>query len=109
MLTCKIERAIGAGIFRDRDVNSEAEEKTSLFDNLLKNSVGRNEGSVEKKLRETGDWLNRQTQRTSRSAGKQILMSMFVWVLPIWVVAFLVAAGMIELPFITPFLEDIVS
>ncbi|KAI3466966.1 hypothetical protein Pfo_023629 [Paulownia fortunei] len=105
----EIERAIGAGIFRERDINSEAEEKTSLFDNMLRNSVGKSEGSVEKKLRETGEWLIDQTERTSRSAGKQILMTMFLWIMPMWMFAFLVASGVVQLPFDTPFLVDLLS
>lgn len=106
----EIERAIGAGIFRDRDVNSEAAgEKASLFGNILSNSVGKNEGPVEKRLRETGEWLLHQTETTSRSAGKQILVSIFVWMIPLWISAFVVASGALRLPFHTPFLDDLIS
>ncbi|KAK6134183.1 hypothetical protein DH2020_011833 [Rehmannia glutinosa] len=107
----EIERAIGAGIFRDSDTNRQAEreENSSLFGNILRNSVGENEGSVEKQLRETGEWLIDQTERTSRSAGKQILITMFVWIMPMWIFAFLVAAGVVHLPFSTPFLDDLIS
>ncbi|KAL0430270.1 UNVERIFIED_CONTAM: hypothetical protein Sradi_0653000 [Sesamum radiatum] len=80
-----------------------------MFDNMLRNSVGKSEGSVEKKLRETGEWLIERTERTSRAAGKQILVSMFVWMIPVWIFAFLVASGMVQLPFDTPFLEDLIS
>ncbi|KAL8034992.1 hypothetical protein ABFX02_12G067800 [Erythranthe guttata] len=105
----EIERAIGAGVFRDRDNYGEEKEetKTSLFDNLLSNSVGKSEGSVEKQLRETGEWLVYQTENTTRSAGKQILVSMFVWVIPMWIFSFLVATGVIPLPFDAPFLKDL--
>ncbi|XP_042033128.1 probable NAD(P)H dehydrogenase subunit CRR3, chloroplastic [Salvia splendens] len=106
----EIERAIGAGIFRERDVNSGGEgEKANLVDNILKNSVGKNEGSVEKRLRETGEWLLDQTETRTRSAGKQILMTIFVWIIPLWIAGFLVAAGIISLPFHTPFLDDLIS
>ncbi|KAK4409715.1 hypothetical protein Sango_0044500 [Sesamum angolense] len=88
---------------------TEAEEKESLFDNMLRNSVGKSEGSVEKKLRETGEWLIERSERASRAAGKQILMGMFVWMIPVWIFAFLVASGMVQLPFDTPFLEDLIS
>ncbi|KAG8366740.1 hypothetical protein BUALT_Bualt17G0110800 [Buddleja alternifolia] len=98
----EIERAIGAGIFRDRD---EEEKSNNLFDNILRNSVGKNEGSVEKKLRESGEWLIDQTERTSRSAGKQILMTIFVWIIPMWISAFLVAAGIVQLPFLDDFIS----
>ncbi|KVI05438.1 hypothetical protein Ccrd_016229 [Cynara cardunculus var. scolymus] len=69
----EIERAIGAGIFRDRDINrqdygSSNREKT-LFDSILSNSIGRKEGDVEKKLRETGEWIIDQTEAPSRSTG----------------------------------------
>ncbi|XP_042035958.1 probable NAD(P)H dehydrogenase subunit CRR3, chloroplastic [Salvia splendens] len=104
----EIERAIGAGIFRERDVNSGG-EKANLVDNILKNSVGKNEGSVEKRLRETGEWLLDQTETTTRSAGKQILTTIFIWIIPMWIAGFLVAAGIIALPFHTPFLDDLIS
>lgn len=47
-----------------------------MFDNILKNSVGRNEGSAEKRLRETGEWLIHQTDTTSRSAGNSLSLSL---------------------------------
>nr|XP_016447633.1 PREDICTED: probable NAD(P)H dehydrogenase subunit CRR3, chloroplastic isoform X2 [Nicotiana tabacum] len=84
----EIERAIGAGIFRDRDTSREAKESKTLFDSILSNS----EGDVEKKLRETG---------------KKILVVVFKWILPLWILAFLVASGMVNLPFSTPFLDDL--
>ncbi|XP_051122372.1 probable NAD(P)H dehydrogenase subunit CRR3, chloroplastic [Andrographis paniculata] len=102
----EIERAIGAGIFRDRDVNSESGDKSSLFE---RNTVGEDEGSVKKKLSDVSEWLIDQTERTSRRAGKPILVSMFVWMIPIWMVGFAVASGIIQLPFQTPFLEDLIS
>ncbi|KAL0463465.1 UNVERIFIED_CONTAM: hypothetical protein Slati_0234100 [Sesamum latifolium] len=92
-----------------RLLRTEAEEKESYIDNMLRNSVGKSEGSVEKKLRETGEWLIERTERTSRAAGKQILMGMFVWMIPVWIFAFVVASGMVQLPFDTPFLEDLIS
>ncbi|KZV28705.1 hypothetical protein F511_12573 [Dorcoceras hygrometricum] len=62
----EVERAIGSGIFRDSD--GESDGRSRLFDNMLGNTVGKSEGSMEKKLRETGEWLVDQTERTSRSA-----------------------------------------
>ncbi|KAL0380874.1 UNVERIFIED_CONTAM: putative clathrin assembly protein [Sesamum angustifolium] len=35
---------------------------------MLRNSVGKSEGSVEKKLRETGEWLIERSERASRAA-----------------------------------------
>ncbi|CAA3026944.1 probable NAD(P)H dehydrogenase subunit CRR3, chloroplastic [Olea europaea subsp. europaea] len=64
----EIERAIGAGIFRENDTNRESEGNKKLFDSILTNSAGKDEGSVEKKLRETGEWIIDQTERTSRSS-----------------------------------------
>lgn len=65
----EIERAIGAGIFRDRDTSRNAKESKTLFDSILMDSVGENEGDVEKKLRQTGEWLIHKTQPASASAG----------------------------------------
>lgn len=103
----EIERAIGAGLFRDRNPR-ESEQNKTLFDELLSNSIGKPEGSMEKKLRETGAWMVDQTEGASRSAGKKLLMVVFKWILPIWVLLFLVAYGIIKLPFSTPFLDDLI-
>ncbi|KAL8105834.1 hypothetical protein AgCh_029581 [Apium graveolens] len=66
----EIERAIGAGVFRDRNVDGDSEESKTLFDTILSNSIGKSEGSVEKKLRETGEWILDKTEGpSSRSAG----------------------------------------
>lgn len=46
-----------------------SEQNKTLFDLLLSNSIGKTEGSVEKKLRETGEWIIDRAEGTSRSAG----------------------------------------
>ncbi|XP_049404669.1 probable NAD(P)H dehydrogenase subunit CRR3, chloroplastic [Solanum stenotomum] len=96
----EIERAIGAGIFKDRDTSRSAKENKTLFDSILSNSVGENEGDVEKKLRQTGEWLIHKTENTSASTGKQILVAVFQWILPMWIIAFLLASGILNLPFL---------
>ncbi|XP_017222003.1 probable NAD(P)H dehydrogenase subunit CRR3, chloroplastic [Daucus carota subsp. sativus] len=102
----EIERAIGAGVFRDRDTDGDMEQKT-LFDTILSNSIGESESSVEKKLRETGEWILEKTEGpSSRSAGKNILKTVFLLILPVWIISFLVAAGFVKLPFATPILDD---
>lgn len=40
-------------------------------------------------------------------AGKNVLMFVFQWVIPIWTLSILVASGLIKLPFNTPFLDDL--
>ncbi|KAA8532549.1 hypothetical protein F0562_032635 [Nyssa sinensis] len=105
----EIERAIGAGIFRDRDTsNVNSEQSKTLFDTIFSNSIGKTEGSVEKKLRETGEWIIDRSENASRSAGKKILTFVFLWILPMWILSFLVASGLIRLPFSTPFLDDLI-
>ncbi|XP_071690088.1 probable NAD(P)H dehydrogenase subunit CRR3, chloroplastic [Rutidosis leptorrhynchoides] len=104
----EIERAIGAGIFKDRDINRESEPEKTLFDSILSNSIGRTEGDVEKKLRETGEWILDQTEGSSRSPGKNILKVVFLWILPVWIVSFLVASGVVKLPFVSPYLDDLI-
>ncbi|KAL8224406.1 hypothetical protein R6Q57_019881 [Mikania cordata] len=135
----EIERAIGAGIYKDRDINrrvslsnhtitkqalffykkidtrsrfalfqKESEQEKTLFDQILSNSIGRTEGDVEKKLRETGEWIIDQTEGPTRSTGKNILKVVFLWILPVWILSFLVASGVIKLPFISPFLDDLI-
>ncbi|KAK9050304.1 hypothetical protein SSX86_030724 [Deinandra increscens subsp. villosa] len=105
----EIERAIGAGVFKDRDINSrESEQEKTMFDQILSNSIGKTEGDVEKKLRETGEWIIDQTEGPSRSTGKNILKAVFLWILPLWILSFLVVTGVIKLPFISPFLDDLI-
>ncbi|KAK9060051.1 hypothetical protein SSX86_020755 [Deinandra increscens subsp. villosa] len=104
----EIERAIGAGVFKDRDINRESEQEKTMFDQILSNSIGKTEGDVEKKLRETGEWIIDQTEGPSRSTGKNILKAVFLWILPLWILSFLVVTGVIKLPFISPFLDDLI-
>ncbi|KAL7181296.1 hypothetical protein ACSBR1_040219 [Camellia fascicularis] len=105
----EIEKVIGAGVFRDRDIsNRNSEQGKTLFDSIFSNSVGESEGPVERKLRETGEWIIDRTERSSNSIGKNILMAVFQFVLPIWILSFLVASGIVKLPFSTPFLDDLI-
>ncbi|KAI4313756.1 hypothetical protein L6164_026711 [Bauhinia variegata] len=100
----KIERIVGAGSFRDGEPQGDSEQRKSVFDLFWGNQF---EGPVEKKLRETGEWLVTNTENEFRSAGKGILIFAFQWVLPIWVLSLLVAFGIIKLPFSTPLLDDL--
>ncbi|KAK9276016.1 hypothetical protein L1049_005547 [Liquidambar formosana] len=85
----------------------ESEVNKTLFDVLLSSSIGKSEGPVEKRLRETGEWILDRSEGASRSAGKQILMGMFLWIIPLGI-SLLVASGFIKLPFSTPFLDDLI-
>ncbi|THG14780.1 hypothetical protein TEA_027325 [Camellia sinensis var. sinensis] len=87
---------------------AEIEKGKTLFDSIFSNSVGESEGPVERKLRETGEWIIDRTERSSNSIGKNILMAVFQFVLPIWILSFLVASGIVKLPFSTPFLDDLI-
>ncbi|KAM0019959.1 putative NAD(P)H dehydrogenase subunit CRR3 [Helianthus debilis subsp. tardiflorus] len=104
----EVERAIGAGIYKDRDLNRESEQEKTLFDKILSNSIGTTEGDVEKKLRETGEWLIDQTEGPSGSGspGKNILKVVFLWILPVWIMSFLVASGVVKIPFVN--LDDLI-
>ncbi|GMY18258.1 probable NAD(P)H dehydrogenase subunit CRR3, chloroplastic [Fagus crenata] len=101
----QIERAIGAGRYRDIDARDLDEEDMSEFDLASMSFDGKFEGPVEKKLRETGEQLNTWTETEFRASGKNILMFVFQWILPIWTLSVLVASGVIKLPFSTPFDE----
>ncbi|KAI3976956.1 hypothetical protein MKX01_008814 [Papaver californicum] len=101
----EVEKAIGAGMYRNRD-SEESGEKT-LFDKILTNPFGEEEGPVEQKLRETGEWILDTTEGPSRSAGQDILVILCTWVLPVWVLCLLVACGFVKLPFDVPFLDDL--
>ncbi|XP_076946392.1 putative NAD(P)H dehydrogenase subunit CRR3, chloroplastic [Bidens hawaiensis] len=104
----EIERVIGTGIYKDRDINRESEEDKTLFDYILSNSIGKTEGDVEKKLRETGEWIIDRTEGPRRSTGKNILKAVFIWILPMWIISFLVASGVIKLPFVSQILDDLI-
>lgn len=103
----EIERVIGAGRFSDADPK-ELEQRKSVLDGLLPTDGWQVESSVERNLRETGEWIVDQTERRPASAGKSILIAVFKWVLPVWVLMFLVASGAIKLPFGIPFLDDLI-
>ncbi|KAL4302056.1 hypothetical protein GQ457_10G027120 [Hibiscus cannabinus] len=105
----QIERAIGAGSFRDADSSeSEEEMRKTIFDGLLPVGGGKFEGEIEKKLRETGEWIGSTSEATFRSSGKAILLTVLQWILPIWTISLLVASGVIKLPFSTPLIDDLI-
>ncbi|CAI9096026.1 OLC1v1032088C1 [Oldenlandia corymbosa var. corymbosa] len=91
----EIERAIGA------------EENEGIFETIFSRTIGKTEGPIEKQLRETGEWINDKTERQLRAAGKPILMFMYQWILPMWILAFCIASGIIKLPFHNAFLDDL--
>ncbi|KAK6921638.1 hypothetical protein RJ641_012145 [Dillenia turbinata] len=95
----EIERAIGV---------RDSEPKKSIMDTVLSKTIGRKEGSMEKQLRETGEWLLDRSENASRSFGKSVLIFLFSWVLPTWILLVLIASGAIKLPFSAPFLDDMI-
>ncbi|CAO2813467.1 unnamed protein product [Amaranthus hypochondriacus] len=103
----EIERAIGAGIYRDHDPASDTTEKNSVIDAVLSNSIGKTEGETERALRETGEWMSVQSEKTTRSYGKKILEIMFLWIAPAWLLLLLVATGAVKLPFSFSALDDL--
>uniref|UniRef100_A0A0F7CZ70 Chlororespiratory reduction 3 n=1 Tax=California macrophylla TaxID=337344 RepID=A0A0F7CZ70_9ROSI len=102
----QIERAIGAGRYRDIDRREEEAKKTE-FDGLLPITTGQFETTVEETLRKTGRWLADKTARSSGSAGKGVLLFLFRYILPVWTLLILLGIGVIKLPFNTPFLDDL--
>lgn len=103
-----IERAISAGRYRDIDARELKEEEVANFDFMSMSFDGKFEGPIEKKLRETGEWLATSTESRFRAAGKRNLMFALQWILPIWTLSLLVASGVIKLPFSNPFLDDLI-
>lgn len=87
---------------------SEPKEKNSVFDAVLSNSIGKKEGKTEKALRETGEWLNGQTEKVAQSSGKKILEVMLFWIAPAWFLLLLVATGAVKLPFPSSILDDLI-
>ncbi|KAK4596760.1 hypothetical protein RGQ29_014695 [Quercus rubra] len=103
----EIERAISAGRYRDIDAKELEELDKSKFDLASMSFGDKFESPVEKKLRETGESLETWTQTWFRDSGKNVLMFVFQWVIPIWTLSILVASGLIKLPFNNPFLDDL--
>ncbi|OWM76611.1 probable NAD(P)H dehydrogenase subunit CRR3, chloroplastic [Punica granatum] len=103
----QIERAIGTGVFRDNDP-LEFEERRSVLDGIIPGSSRKFETAVERKFRETGEWLVRESERRSNSSGKGILVAVFQWILPTWILLLLVTSGIMKLPFDIPLLNDLI-
>ncbi|KAG5236784.1 NAD(P)H dehydrogenase [Salix suchowensis] len=102
----RIERAVGAGSYRDYEKPID-QEKEKEKKKKKKVSGFMEEGPVEKKLRETGEWVITKTEGGFRSNGKRILMFSFKWALPIYIFMVFVASGVIKLPFSSQFLDDL--
>ncbi|KAL1201075.1 putative NAD(P)H dehydrogenase subunit CRR3 [Cardamine amara subsp. amara] len=101
----QIERAFGAGSYRD----SEGEmDMNTVFDELLLGHANKFEGKLEKKLREIGEIFVERTEPKLRSSGKPVLMFTIQWILPIWIISLLIACGVIKLPFSLPLLDDLI-
>ncbi|CAK8570390.1 unnamed protein product [Lathyrus sativus] len=106
----QIERALGAGSFRDGEPDLKNEKDLDMKKTTMDLFLGQAfEGMVQKKLRETGEWLqeNAETRFRSTKTRKGILVFAFQWMMPIWVLSFLIASGAIKLPFSIPFLDDL--
>ncbi|XP_010101961.2 probable NAD(P)H dehydrogenase subunit CRR3, chloroplastic [Morus notabilis] len=104
----EIERAIGAGRFRDADPRDLEEEKDAKFDMSTMSFPDKFEGSLQKQLREVGEWMTDRTEKRFRLSGKKILKVTFIWLLPIWTLSLLVASGAIKLPFSNQFLDQLI-
>ncbi|MBA0607431.1 hypothetical protein Godav_019732 [Gossypium davidsonii] len=50
----------------------EEQRRKTIFDGLLPVTGGKFEGDIEKKLRETGEWIGTTTEATFRSSAEQI-------------------------------------
>ncbi|XP_058724469.1 probable NAD(P)H dehydrogenase subunit CRR3, chloroplastic [Vicia villosa] len=106
----QIERALGAGSFRDGEPDLKTEKDFDVKKTTMDLFLGQAfEGKVQKRLRETGEWLgeNGETRFRSTKTRKGILVFAFQWMMPIWVLSFLIASGAIKLPFSIPFLDDL--
>ncbi|KAH7570932.1 hypothetical protein JRO89_XS05G0225700 [Xanthoceras sorbifolium] len=126
----EMERAIGAGTFRDNEPRhcpfnfscfaifliQYIKYNMIVFNGVLPDLSGVFEGPVEKKIRETGQWVATNTEQKIRSsnlscidfAGKGILIVSMQWILPIWTLLLLLASGAVKLPFSIPLLDDLI-
>ncbi|CAN0899257.1 Probable NAD(P)H dehydrogenase subunit CRR3, chloroplastic [Linum grandiflorum] len=102
-----MERAIGAGSYRDAEPPASVENALGSGIAGLCNG-NQFEGSLQKKARETGEWLAHKTETEFRISEKQGLEFLFKWALPISLLAMMVAVGVVKLPFLSPFLDDFI-
>ncbi|BAT84688.1 NAD(P)H dehydrogenase subunit [Vigna angularis] len=102
----QMQRIVGAGSFRDTEPLPlpGSDMRKTVMDLFLGQAM---EGRVQKKMRETGEWLDANAESKITSSRKGILLFMVQWMLPIWTILFLIAFGAIELPFGNPFLDDL--
>ncbi|XP_010527790.1 PREDICTED: probable NAD(P)H dehydrogenase subunit CRR3, chloroplastic [Tarenaya hassleriana] len=86
----QIERAIGAGSYRDSE-SGEKEGRNTVLDGILMGNANKFESPLEKKLRELSEAFVARTESRFRSN-----------------VSLLVACGVVKLPFSLPFLDDLI-
>ncbi|OMO99758.1 Armadillo [Corchorus olitorius] len=98
---------ISSNSFHSSDL--EEQKRRTVFDGLLPLTAGsKHESEIEKKLRETGEFIGSKTEAAFRSSGKTILLVVLQWFLPIWTLSLLVASGAIKLPFNIPQIDDLI-
>ncbi|KAK9115243.1 hypothetical protein Syun_022040 [Stephania yunnanensis] len=102
----EIERAIGASSFGENDSRGFG-KKSLLFDLMSSSPIGQPEGEVERRLRETGEWIIETTEGDSPSSGHNILMVVSLGILPVWLLCLAVASGLLKLPFSSPALDNL--
>ncbi|CAJ1932516.1 unnamed protein product [Sphenostylis stenocarpa] len=102
----QMQRILGAGSFRDTEPAPlpGSDMRKTVMDLFLGQAI---EGRVQKKIRETGEWLDANAESKITSSRKTILLIMVQWMLPIWTILLLIASGAIKLPFSNPFLDDL--
>ncbi|KAI9170005.1 hypothetical protein LWI28_020969 [Acer negundo] len=103
----EMERAIGAGTFRENQPR-DLDKNKIVFNGILPDFSGMFEGPLEKQIRNTGEWVATTTEQGIRSSRKGILMVVMQWILPIWTLSLLLASGAVKLPFSTPFLDNLI-
>nr|KYP46932.1 hypothetical protein KK1_031414 [Cajanus cajan] len=102
----QVERMVGAGSFRDAEPPPlNVDMRKTVMDLFLGQAI---EGDLQKKMRQTGEWLATNVEPQIHSKRKGILMFMLQWMLPVWAILLLVAFGVIKLPFNNPFLDDLI-
>ncbi|ESW25275.1 hypothetical protein PHAVU_003G022100 [Phaseolus vulgaris] len=102
----QMQRIVGAGSFRDTEPLPlpGSDMRKTVMDLFLGQAM---EGRVQKKMRETGEWVAANAEAKITSSRKGIFLFIVQWMLPIWIALFLIASGAIKLPFTNAFLDDL--
>uniref|UniRef100_A0A0F7GZQ3 Chlororespiratory reduction 3 n=1 Tax=Cypripedium formosanum TaxID=53042 RepID=A0A0F7GZQ3_9ASPA len=86
---------------------SSSSSSSPFMDFLATTPIGQSESAAERTVREFAEWFVVRTEAKVVD-GARMLMVLCLSILPLWILLFLVASGIIKLPFSLPMVEDLI-